>query len=159
MVWGMIWRGGRSDLIIMERNEHARRNRYSTQSYLQALKEGLLPNYVPGRFFLQDNAKIHVSIAAREWFESHGIWVQAHPAHSPDLNLIKHVWKAMKAILRKMFPDLHLLKNNQENRARVTEAVKAAQWAVPQDLIDSLIESMPRRIKAVRKVHGWYTKY
>jgi hypothetical protein len=32
----------------------------------------------------------------------------------------------MKAILRKMFPDLHLLKNNQENRARVAEAVKAA---------------------------------
>ncbi len=90
--------GGRSDLIIMERDEHARRNGYSTWSYLQALEEGLLPNYVPGRFFLQDNAKIHVSIAAREWFESYGIWVQAHPAHSPDLNPIEHVWKAMKAI-------------------------------------------------------------
>jgi hypothetical protein len=60
----------------------------------------------------------------------------------------------MKAILRKMFPDLYLLKNNQENRARVVEAVKATWWAIPQDLIDSLIESMPRRMKAVRKVHG-----
>ncbi len=43
------------------------------------------------------------------------IWVQPHPAHSPDLNPIEHVWKAMKAILRRKYPDLHLLKNKLED--------------------------------------------
>ena len=36
-------------------------NGYMTWSYLQALKEALIPVYKPGRFYQQDNAKIHVS--------------------------------------------------------------------------------------------------
>ncbi|RDW79716.1 hypothetical protein BP6252_04354 [Coleophoma cylindrospora] len=147
MVWGMIWKGGRSELVIMERDEAAARNGYSANSYTWALEEGLLPYYIPGRFFLQDNAKIHVAKHVKAWFEEHGIWVQEHPAHSPDLNPIEHVWKAMKAILRKDYPDLHLLKDNKENRQKVAEAIKVAWQAVPQELIDRLINSMPKRLK------------
>jgi hypothetical protein len=37
----------------------------------------------------------------------------------------------------------------------VAEEIKAARWTVPQELTDKLIKSMPRRIKAVRKVMSY----
>lgn len=91
MVWGMIWKGGRSPLVVMERDPEAPRYGYSANSYIWALEEGLAPYYRPGTFFLQDNAKIHTAAKSKEWLEEHGIWVLSHPAHSPDLNPIEHV--------------------------------------------------------------------
>jgi hypothetical protein len=50
MVWGLIWvdkrgRARRLNLVIMERNSDAPRGGYSAQSYIEALKKGLLPHY------------------------------------------------------------------------------------------------------------------
>jgi hypothetical protein len=39
------------------------------------------------------------------------------------------------------------------------EAIKEAWWALPQSLFRKLIESMPRRLEAVRHAKGWQTKY
>jgi len=50
----------------MDRDLNSKGGGYTTLSYLQALEEGLLPIYQPGTFFQQDNAKIHVSMAAKE---------------------------------------------------------------------------------------------
>jgi rhamnose utilization protein RhaD (predicted bifunctional aldolase and dehydrogenase) len=131
MVWGMIWKGGRSDLVIMERDLDSKKQGYSSRSYIWALEEGLLPYYRPGYFFQQDNAKIHKSKLTKDWLERHGIWVIDHPTQSPDLNPIEHVWKKMKEILRKDYPYLYLLKDNKENRLRVAEAIMEAWWRVP----------------------------
>lgn len=159
MVWGAIWVGGRSDLVIMERDGDSKGNGYSTRSYLDALEKGLLPDYKPGGFFQQDNAKIHVSRNAQEWFERHGIWVIDWPAHSPDMNPIEHVWKAMKGILHRLHPEIHLLKKNKADIVQLKEWIDEAWWLVPQSLIDTIIESMPNRLAALRKAKGWYTKY
>ncbi|KAK4244257.1 DDE superfamily endonuclease-domain-containing protein [Corynascus novoguineensis] len=145
MVWGCIWKGGRSPLVIMERDPESKRNGYSANSYIWALGEGLRLCYRLGTLLLQDNAKIHVARKTTEWLERHGVWVLEHPPHSPDLNPIEHVWKKMKEILRRDFPDLYRLKNNEENLAVA--------------LIDTLIYSMPKRLRAVVRARGWYTKY
>lgn len=68
-----------------------RRGGYTTNSYMDALEEGLLPIYEPGRVFQQDNASIHNAYVTRDWFEEHGIYMVEWPAHSPDLNPIKPV--------------------------------------------------------------------
>jgi hypothetical protein len=73
MVWGSIWLGGRSELIIMERDPDAPKNGYTSWSYIEALELGLLPKYQASRFFQQDNAKIHVLNKTKEWFKRHGI--------------------------------------------------------------------------------------
>ena len=65
----------------------------------------------------------------------------------------------MKAILHRDFPDPHLLKNNATNIAIVEDALKVAWERVPQALIDSLIDSMPRCLEAVVRARGWYTRY
>lgn len=127
--------------------------------YIWALEEGLRPYYRLGTFFLQDNAKIHVAKKTTEWLERHGVWVLEHPPHSPDLNPIEHVWKKTKEILRRDFHALYLLKNNEENLAVVGDALRVAWERVPQALIDTLIDSIPKRLRAVVRARGWYTKY
>lgn len=159
MVWGCIWRGGRSPLVIMERDSDSTSNGYTATSYIRALEEGLAPYYRPGTFFLQDNARIHTARATKEWLEVHGIWVQEHPPHSPDINPIEHVWAIMKEALQKEFPDLHKLPKNNENIKRVETALRSVWDSIPQAEIDNLIDSMPRRLRAVIRAKGWYTKY
>jgi transposase len=159
MVWAMIWVGGRSEIMVMERDSDSSHNGYTSKSYQIALKDGLLPYYEAGDLFQQDNAKIHVSDSSKYWFEQHGIWVIDWPAHSPDLNPIEHVWKALKAEMYKKFPNLYALKRNELDIAKFKEMLRIAWNAIPQELIDRLINSIPRRLKAVRKAKGWYTKY
>jgi hypothetical protein len=55
MVWGAIWLGGRSELVVMERDKEAPRQGYAANSYIAALDEGLIPIYTPGTIFQQDN--------------------------------------------------------------------------------------------------------
>ena len=68
MVWGGIWKGGRTNLIVMERDyQPLQKGGYSSWSYQQALQKGLLPVYDGTRHFQQDNAKVHVSVSSTTW--------------------------------------------------------------------------------------------
>jgi len=73
MVWGAIWREGKSKLVFMERDQDSPRKGYSAPSYIKALEEGLLPIYNTARHFQQDNAKIHKAKASMGWIIDHGI--------------------------------------------------------------------------------------
>ena len=46
-----------------------------------------------------------------------------------------------------------------EDLERLIEACKEAWMALDQGLMRRLIDSMERRLKAVRKARGWQTKY
>lgn len=61
MVWGAIWIGGRSDLVIMTRDDDAARNGYTTNSYLEVLNDALSRCWQPGMKFMQDNAPINTA--------------------------------------------------------------------------------------------------
>lgn len=58
-----------------------------------------------------------------------------------------------------MFPDLWNLKKNEVDIEEFKRCIRLAWWDISQEYIDSLIDSMPRRLKAVKKARGWYTKY
>lgn len=73
MVWASIWRGGRSKLVVMERDPESKKNGFIAKSYIKTLEDGLIENYEPGLVFQQDNARIHTAAVAQEWFENHGI--------------------------------------------------------------------------------------
>jgi len=158
MVWGAIWIGGRSPLVIMDRDAQSKGNGYTARSYIAAMEEWM-HLYRPGTFFQQDNAKIHTAKRVKRWIEEHGIWLINWPSHSPDLNPIEHVWKKMKDLLRKRYPQLHLLKDNKADIEVVVAALKDVWEAIPQADIDHLIKSMPNRLLALRKARRWYTKY
>lgn len=65
----------------------------------------------------------------------------------------------MKELLYEVHPELHTLSNNEVDKALLAQWLDDAWWAVEQDLIDTLVDSVPRRLRAVRQARGWYTKY
>lgn len=163
MVWGAVWLGGRSPLVVMKRekeiNPSSIKRGYSAISYIAALEEGLIQDYKPGYIFQQDNARIHTAKLTQEWFETHGVHVEEWPPHSPDLNPIEPVWRRLKLKLFELFPELMHMGRSEEDWKVFKRCIKVAWMAIPQEQIDRLILSMGRRCEAVRKVKGYYTKY
>ena len=142
----------------MERDEETRRRGYSSNSYINSLEQALIPIYEPGRIFQQDNAPIHKSETVREWFEVHGIWVMDWPPHSPDLNPIKNIWRLLKLKIFQLYPKLMDHGQSKLDWTKFRDAIQRAWEALDQEVIDHLIESVTRRIRAVKKAKGWYTK-
>lgn len=78
------------------------------------------------RLFQQDNARIHTCAATSQWLRRHTIIAIEWPPHSPDLNPIEHIWKALKQELVTANPHLLILKNNEAHRAELIECIKKA---------------------------------
>lgn len=102
--------------------------------------------------FQQDNDPKHKCHKARKWFNDHGIEVLPWPAQSPDLNPIKHLWGHLKKTIG----------GHEKAPAGMLELWERIQkkWEdIPKEVCQNLIESMPRRVEAVLKAKGGYTKY
>lgn len=158
MVWGAIWIGGRSDLVIMDRAEEGRGG-YTADSYIDVLERTIEACWQPGQIFMQDNAPIHTARKVRQWFEDHGIPLTDWPPYSPDLNPIEHVWARMKAWICQHYPLLSNLGHTQEALNEFARVCREAWEAIPQEDIDHLIKGMDYRVNAVLAAQGWHTKY
>ena len=76
--------------------------------------------------------------------------LQDWPAQSPDMNIIEHVWGRMKEEAWKKKPN---------NLDELWEACKTAFFAIPDDFINKLYESLRNRMDAVLQAHGSHTRY
>ena len=95
----------------------------------------------------QDGAPSHTSISTSKFLKAKKIKVlQDWPAQSPDMNIIEHVWGRMKEETWKTKP---------KNLDELWEACKTAFFAIPDDFINKLYESMD----AVLQAHGSHTRY
>lgn len=156
MVWGGVWREGRTPLVFMQRDPDSRCFGFTSRSYIWALEEGLLHIYERDRSFIQDNATIHKSRASLNWLSQHNISLIDWPTHSPDLNPIENCWAWMKAYLGKKYPELITLGPNQRDEALFEERITEAWEAIPQEVIRNTIESIPERCHMVQNAKGWY---
>jgi hypothetical protein len=109
---------------------------------------------------LHDNAPTHSAKKITRWFKEHGVDATDWPRDSPDLNLIADAWKALEQKVCEMFPDIWNYKSDEVAKLRVMEVALRMAWdALPDSLFESLVDSMPCRIKACIEAKGWHTKY
>ncbi|KIK99763.1 hypothetical protein PAXRUDRAFT_131353 [Paxillus rubicundulus Ve08.2h10] len=82
------------------------------------------------------------------------------PAQSPDLNPMKHTWGYLK---RRLAEHEHLEQQYYQHppngMEQLWERIEVDWNKVPASVCQGLIESMSRRIEAVLKAKGGYTKY
>ena len=151
MMWGAMYQEGVGFTCRIEGTMDA-------DLYTQILEEEMQQSLewygldVQDIIFQQDNDPKHTSKKAKQWFKDHGFEVMSWPAQSPDLNPIEHLWNHLK---RKLGEYDTPLKGEGEHWRRVEK-----EWnEIPDSVCRNLVASMPRRIEAVIKAKGGYTKY
>ncbi|GFW66849.1 transposable element Tcb1 transposase [Trichonephila clavipes] len=102
--------------------------------------------------FMDDNPPAHRANIVDECLQSEDIAHMDWPAYSPDLNPIEHMWDMLGRRIAARQPPPTC--QPELRRALLDE------WCnIPQDQIDNLILSMPRRCKACIASSGRHTPY
>jgi transposase len=133
-------------------------HRMDAKVYTDILDDYLLPTIdyydleKDNIIFQQDNDSKHTSKAAQKWFENNEIEVLEWPAQSPDLSPIEHLWEYLERRLA-------AYKTEPKGMLELWERIEIEWDKIPLEVCMNLIESMPRRIAAVLKAKGGYTRY
>lgn len=94
------------------------------------------------------------------WFEENNIDLEHHPALSPDLNPIEHVWTELKKRLHQQYPDIVDTPGMPDKvKEKLAEVLPLVWDTIPEEFFEKLWRSMPSRVEAVIEAKGWYTKY
>lgn len=148
MVWGCMAYNGIGRLEFID-------DRMNAERYVEILDDNLFQSadqlHMPPDFiFQQDNDPKHMAQLTANWMDENGVQLLKWPAQSPDLNPIEHLW--------------YLLEKELGNRRfKTKDELKTALIASWDRLsfqkIRNLVDSMPRRLTAVKKARGGPTKY
>jgi tRNA A-37 threonylcarbamoyl transferase component Bud32 len=105
----------------------------------------LLPD-VGQWYFLHDNSTVHGDGRVRSWLFNHGVTVLDFPPYSPDLNAIEHVWVYLKKAVENLHP---------KTLEELQDAVHSGWEAIPEEYLEAIVHSMPRRLQQVREAGGY----
>ena len=168
-VWGVITRFGKPLLVEIKRplitvNGDQQKKKFKSQDYIDTILKPVIPklrklysdNGVDDVWwtFQQDGDSKHTSNLVQSWLEDN---VQNYlskrewPANSPDLSIIENCWSVIWEELKK-----HKIKT----KANLLFLVKKA-WRekITPEYIESLYNSIPRRMREVLRLGGGATKY
>jgi transposase len=151
MVWGYICHDCKLDLVTMQDN----------LTGVQYIRDVLQPIVVPHfdihplatrPVYMDDNARPHRSRAVTAYLQSEAVTSVPWPAMSPDLNPIEDIWDMLGRRMHAREPPVQNI--------RQVEAALHCEWQqLSQQGIRRLTGGMRRRIEAVIRARGGYTRY
>ncbi len=143
MVWGIFSWHTLGPLVPIE-------HRLNTTAYLSIVADHFHPFMTAvypssDDYFQQDNAPCHkTQIILKQYDEFTFLkW----PSQSPDLNPIEHLWDVVEREIRIM--DVQPI-----NLQQLCDAIMSIWTKISEECFQHLVESIPRRIKAVLKEKG-----
>lgn len=149
MVWGGFSRQGRTPLHVIN----------GTLTGLRYCDEIVRPLIQPtlqamgGRAQLQDdNARPHRAHVVEDFLQQQGIVRMEWPAHSPDLAPIEHLWDELGRRLVNNHPP-------PVNVAQLTLFLQQEWEAIPQNVLQTLVNSMRQRCVECLAANGGHTRY
>ncbi len=74
------------------------------------------------------------------------------PPQSPDLNPVEHLWDVVEQ-------EIHIMDVQPTNLQPLCDAIMSIWTKISEECFQNLVESMPRRIKAVLKGKGGPIRY
>jgi transposase len=146
MLWGGISLRGKTNLSVVV-------GTMDSIVYQDIIDENLptmFELYPEGFTLQQDNARPHTSRSTTEFMKKKKILVLKWPAGSPDLNPIENVWGIMKRKIERA---------GKKTVAEWKEEIQKIWEEINHDILRSLVESMPRRLRMVIEAKGETNKY
>ena len=148
-VWGGIHYGGKTDLIVLIGNVNG-------MAYRNVIQTTLLPHarrvYGNNVLLQDDNAPAHRARVVENFLQTQGVDRLPWPALSPDMNPIEHAWDYIDRAIRRM-------DNPPTNLAQLSNALVNVWNNMPIANVNTLIDSMPRRVAALENARGGATRY
>ena len=102
--------------------------------------------------FQHDNDPKHMSKATKVFMSASKIDVMEWPSNSPDMNPIEHVWDDVDKRIRQVACP-------PSNIQELRDLINTIWYSTPLTYIQSLYDSMPRRICCLKRARGGYPKY
>ena len=147
MMWAGISVNDRTELVHVQGNLNAVRYRD------EILARHVIPIIDHRReIFQHDNARPHTARITVDFLANNNITVLPWPSKSPDLNPIEHLWDQLDKRVRRRQQQPH-------TRQQLVNVLQEEWRRIPQRRIRRLIQSMPRRCRAVIDARGGHTRY
>ncbi|GFW69298.1 transposable element Tcb2 transposase [Trichonephila clavipes] len=102
--------------------------------------------------FMQDGAPCHTAWSVKAFFAEQNILLLDWLGNSPDMNTIENVWELMKREVAK-----DVITNETQLLERIIHV--GNHHPQMQETVQFCIDSMPRRIEALKAAKGGTTKY
>ena len=98
---------------------------------------------------LDDLVKIHTAFSTRELLHANDATVLESLSRSPDAHPIEHLWLWLKVRVNRLHP---------RTAADLWVAVQTVWASISVDLVQTIVDCLPRRVEAIRRANGGWTK-
>ena len=146
MVWSCMSATGVGELHFIEGN-------MNSNMYCKILQQSMIPSLQKlghRAVFQHDNDTKHTSKTTTTSLKRLRVKVMDWPSMSPDLKQIEHLWGILK----------WKVEVRKASNIRQLHDVVMEEWkSIPVDTCEALVNSIPRRVKAVLDIDGGHTKY